>query len=181
MRVSSPAGKNVSVFYLDKAEFDALLAHRSRLPFSSSIATTRGLCTTDWVKWEHLEFPPRSVVVPKLSPDATKLERIQYGSILAHEIAHARGAGEWEARIVQRDYYRRNGLRGPSDKQIFLDVALRYGEAEVNIAEERAFGNRGSMLRSIWRALSVLWTEGVYRLQTDPLISTLQLPTPEKQ
>ncbi len=62
-----------------------------------------------------------AVIVPRPNM-SSPLSRITFGAHLRHEVAHAKGADEFEARTAEREYMRRQGMHGPSDKQIFLEL-----------------------------------------------------------
>jgi hypothetical protein len=161
VKLLSPPKQSFSVAYLEDERF-AALAKSAR---SSFISLPAALYTPKSIEWDGLKFPARTVVVPyPPEPGTTREVRISFGGKLVHEIAHAHGANEWEARVTQRDYLVKNGLRGPSDKQIFAElVATLAKKDEINSAELVAFGNTGSMLRSLVRTYWVICTEGLYR------------------
>jgi len=59
---------------------------------------------------EQIGLPEHCMVVPAPPANATRKERIEWGSTIHHEFVHSRGGGEYAAYRAEDNYRRRNGL-----------------------------------------------------------------------
>lgn len=94
-----------------------------------------------------------SIFTVKPSQGAPRSERVEFGSILVHEITHSKGGSEVEAYIAQRNYLRRFGLSGPSDYQILKIIFTGYHALAKLHAYKHFFGSfptsRGGIMKGL--------------------------------
>lgn len=174
IRVSSSPTREFDVAYVDRdlwnsdasrySIYDLLVEKLCGIKSGMS-----GFVTYTPCEWEGVVFPKPTIFVPDLLPEEKekRLSRLYFGGVLHHEFAHLNGAGELEAYNAQAAYLRQNGLNGPSDKQIFLDLE-GYSKQDQIEAEIKAFGSYHGALFSFCRALWVIVTEGYYSVKKDP-------------
>jgi len=130
---------------------------------------TSGCVLTKEIELDGILLPAKTICVPAWDYGAiTRAERLQSVSGIVHEIAHTRDEDEIAARLAERAYLRKNGLSGPTDKQIFLAVHFgRYSPKDKKAAEQLAFRwTFGSSLAQ-WRAWWVEVTQGFYSVEKE--------------
>jgi hypothetical protein len=93
------------------------------------------------------DLPVNSVVIRKYLHADTFEKRAYYGMVIVHEVAHANGANEYQARIDERAYLRRRGLRGPTDLQL-LTAVCRYSYYDFKDALEGVLGRKVGYFRT---------------------------------
>ncbi|MCB0352603.1 MAG: hypothetical protein KDD64_03735 [Bdellovibrionales bacterium] len=59
---------------------------------------------------DELGISDNSIVLPSLSPESRRAERLRHGSVLAHEFEHYKGGHEYLAYRRSAEYLRRNGM-----------------------------------------------------------------------
>jgi hypothetical protein len=152
LRYVPPTNKRCGLLYLEQERFDK---HCNQV--KSDLHRTLGYFTNVPFSTEGQAFPANTIVLPELSKFANKLERLKYGRTCAHEFAHSRGLlKEWDARCVDREYLRRNGLSGPTDREMVreLNEPTYKKNGAFGAAVVRVYGEP----ENIWQELKIIFS-----------------------
>ena len=106
-----------------------------------------------------LVLPKRSIVVRCPQSFSSRKDRLEFGAMLAHEMAHVAGADEHDARLAESRYLRRNGLAGPTPVQIFDTIAsYPYSFSDIQRSFEKVFHpSWGSWFRALAATIYAKW------------------------
>jgi hypothetical protein len=89
--------------------------------------------------WQHFGASGKAVVVRIAKGVPTREERLDTASKLVHEMQHAHGANEYEARVAEADFRKKNGLVYPSREEILCRCLFRYLGKQKSPGEWRSW------------------------------------------
>jgi hypothetical protein len=128
----------------------------------------RALATNYEEKIGDVTLPPNSVIIRRPEKLNTLENRIRLGQALKHELTHTQGGNEIEACLAHRDYLRKQGLKGATDKEVLKSIALGpYSLNEFREALAKIEGRTSNWMRVMYKYLEARYTGTRYWVKED--------------